>query len=125
MRKVLLFSAPVLALMLFISLLPQPASRAVSASSDANTFLATLKPQSKSAVKFAESLPVSTIAARAAAVPGKKFDPQQIRREPERQVPDWEKPGAAHDADNAITRLLDTAMPAPSLVFDGMNNIDN
>jgi Carboxypeptidase regulatory-like domain/FG-GAP-like repeat/FG-GAP repeat len=125
MRKVLLFSAPVLALMLFISLLPRPASRTVSASSDTNAFFASLKPRSAGSVKFAESEPLSAIAARAATAGDKKFDPLQIRQEPERQVPNFEKPGAAHDADDGVARILDTTMPPPSLVFDGMNNIDN
>ncbi len=127
MRRVLLFSVPVLALVLFISLLSRQDGALVSASSpssaDTKEFFASLKPQSAQAVKFAETAPLSELAARSQTQ--KKFDPKQVRAEAEKPVPDWEVPGAVHDADGAMARFLDTPMPAPSLSFDGMTNIDN
>jgi hypothetical protein len=122
MRKVLLFSVPVLALVLFISLLPRPDSRTVSAAPAGKDFLASLRPQTAQAVKFAVTEPLSAIAARS---PAKKFDPKQVRPEQEKRIPNWEVPGAVHDTDGVLARFLDTPMPAPGLSFEGMNDIDN
>ncbi len=123
MRRVLVFLVPALALALSYVFLPGPDSKTVSASTDDREFFASLKPQSSGAAAFAVSPPLSQVAGKQPVT--QKFSLTQVRRETNYEIPPREIPGAVHDADGALARILTDPMPAPILSFDGMNNINN
>ena len=123
MRRVLVFLVPALTLALTIAFLLGSNSKTISASTDDRAALAAFKPVSSQAVKFAVSPPLSSLVS--ARSPQTKFDPKQVRKEDDKQIPSFEIPGAVHDTDASFAKFLDTPMPAPLLSFDGMNNIDN